>query len=336
MSVSLVTTIEQFSNELFIEIFDYLDGYRLVCAFYELNKCLSTLVDYFKIKYIDSRHIEHQDCRSILTMINPEHLISLKISYTTSDEQIKQLFDNGLNNLRSLTLDSIPNQYDEKTHAAYTWLFERNLSYFQSLKYFIIHKDGAGDLHDQIFHSLFGYRLKSSLKRKKYQSLKHLSLPSTSIFEFSTFLSSLSNLQTLEAGTKLDANTTIYPMMRYIKRCQLQIYDSSFELIANFLSYCPNLQQLLFRIASPDSDTLDGKQWQIIIERHLLQLKRLNIDLLISWQSQHAIEHQYADGFQNDTFWKERRTHFIIIENPKPYRIGDKALVHIDFIYQKK
>ena len=224
-----------------------------------------------------------------------------------------------MNHLETLSIWFERAEYDEKTHAASTWIFETCLSNLKSLKYLSIHTHNRRS--SQHHSGRLFYCLPSRLT-SKYISWQHLHIPGIWINRFDVFLSCLPNLQTISTGTKLDHSISVYPMMPCLQRCKLQILESPFSSIVAFLSQCPNLQRLSLSGMTVDIDIFDDKQWQAAIERHLTQLKRFKIDLFSVPLALEAAERLCTTSFQSDLFWQERKTRVDIREQ---YGHGSEA-----------
>ena len=107
-----MTYIEHFSNELFYDIFDYLDGYEIFHAFSKLNHRFESLLNarslFLRIQ-ISSQSIFDSPWQSLL--IPQRHRI---LSLNFADESILDRFihqctiDSSFRTLRSLNLNSLP------------------------------------------------------------------------------------------------------------------------------------------------------------------------------------------------------------------------------------
>jgi hypothetical protein len=65
MSDSLISDLESFPAELFIEMFAYLDEYHIYKAFYGLNSRLSVLALSNIVKHIDFREAKPHECQEV-------------------------------------------------------------------------------------------------------------------------------------------------------------------------------------------------------------------------------------------------------------------------------
>ena len=269
----------------------------------------------------------------MFSVVDRTRVSALKVSKKCSDEQLNDLFDDRLNHLRLLTLDSMnvltvdsiisrnnlsnrleslfiwfdDNQYPEKLSATSEWIFKICLSNLKSLKYLSIRKC-KGRRNPQPFHSFPSRSIPDSL------SCQHLYFTTVCVSPLEVILSRLPNLRTLNSVIKLNPSTCIYPKMIYLHKCKLTLFHSTNESLVHFLKHCPNLQRLSLTINNAHIDTSYDQQWQYIIEFHLPQLKQLNIDSWTKPLASDVATDLCTTICQKNSFWQERKTCVTILE----------------------
>jgi hypothetical protein len=110
-----MTSIENLSNELFYEIFDYLDGYHVYQAFSNLNHHFKQLLNssflLFKIKYVRSKpgDVFMNNWKQMMCF-NRQQIYSIDLwmsSYINEFFSSSFIIDSSFNHLQSLVLSEL-------------------------------------------------------------------------------------------------------------------------------------------------------------------------------------------------------------------------------------
>ncbi|CAF4989883.1 unnamed protein product, partial [Rotaria magnacalcarata] len=152
-----ISSIENLSNEILFEIFDYLDGYDIYKAFSNLNIRLENLLISSSLSMkidISSNTIFYFHYKQFLKS-NKHHIISFDIdSQSTLDKFMNLLIiDSLFSRLESLTLNSI------STYKLLIILFYlKSLPYLSSLSICLNNcSHDLGDIYQIIFHLSLKY-----------------------------------------------------------------------------------------------------------------------------------------------------------------------------------
>jgi hypothetical protein len=108
-----ITCIEDLSNEIFYEIFEYLDGCEIYKAFFNLNSRFQHLITYsslpLKIKLSSNSMSEVEDYIKNIIIPNRERILSLYFIGNTCTEKFSRLciIDSFFSNLESIVFEEV-------------------------------------------------------------------------------------------------------------------------------------------------------------------------------------------------------------------------------------
>lgn len=332
MSVSYRrTTIENLSNELFYEIFDYLDGCDILNGFSKLNSRFQYLLSNpsvsFKINLITSTNLEH-NCRTNI-LPNSSRIRSLKFA----DEFLLDSFlsicplNQTFENLRQLHLNSLPaykltvllidclslTNLVSLTCSLTSCFVDVSYIYrlifrFRTLKIFQLSLPLIEDL-DDFEQALF------VVDKHQFSSIEHLKIDHCcTIDDFLSILSCLPNLKSLSCQTLFQANEYVEKHVHFsvpnltsliIEKCLLKF--DLLEMILNKIAR--NLKRFRIVIRHDDFTYLDAQRWQTIICQTMPNLKNFRMKYYEYFQDQfkqssfHKLLDRFFSSFWHDKNW---------------------------------
>jgi len=296
-----ITSIKNFSNELFDEIFDYLDGYHIYRAFSNLNHRFQRLVNdpclLLKIKHCSSKpgKIFLNNWKQMMCL-NRQQIYSIDFcmsSYIKKFFSSSFLIDSSLNHLESIVfgelnseilvsvlikLTSLPRLFSltmhmpdglENPNEIYRLLFNLPM-----LKYY---KFTRGDPYLSVSLPLATNEQISSIEHldiEHYFNLNELSI----ITSYTPQLRHLRFMHELDGDQNLNG---IIPSMTLSNLTYLSIYESNltFDTFQIFIrKICSKLKTLCVITQSQDINYLDANRWEYFILKYLPQLKNFRLE----------------------------------------------------------
>ncbi|CAF0975714.1 unnamed protein product [Adineta steineri] len=225
--------IEDFSNELFYEIFNYLDGYQIHHIFSNINYRFQQLINSsslrLKLKYCSNNSNE-------ILRFNKEQIYSLSLNESFSINLIDSLFIY----LESLRISS--NSSNELL------LFVSNLQSLPCLKSLTIKMLQCNIDYSQIYYEIFSLKMlkyfklsiddySTSLQFSSFNPNKQMSHLEYLIIDYQCFLPHITNI------------LSYMPSIHYVSLMKLFYYRSLLE--TNYPSIWPNLTHLSICLTSP-------------------------------------------------------------------------------------
>ncbi|UJR32653.1 hypothetical protein I4U23_020113 [Adineta vaga] len=320
-------SIENLSNELFYEIFNYLDCYDIYNAFYNLNyhfqqllTCSSLL---FKIKVNSISDDIYTDNYKQFILFHKHQMLSLNVFLSSTYEHFFELFpvDKSFNHLECIILNDIKSI---KTHSLLTDLtclprlfsLSINLNYqnkeltdFYKLIFALPHlkylKCSARSVNVSLSLPMASEQQLSTIE---YFNIDH---PYTS-HELSTLLSYTPRLQKLKL-THSDDNNSInshIPTIELFNLTTLTLNKPSIEF-DELEIFIKSLKCLLksfhFETYSEDTTYLNANRWEYLISKYLPGLENLYFEY--KEDSEPLDNSIHLDDFNqfNSSFWTERQ-----------------------------
>ncbi|CAF4047970.1 unnamed protein product [Rotaria sordida] len=337
-----ITTIEDFSNELFFQIFDYLDGCEIYYGFMDLNKRFQQLLNssllLFKINF-DNKFFMNI-CKQIMTL-NKHQIFSINSCKPLSMNRFFSSFsfDSSFKQLESLVL------YESQSNILIPFL--NNLSYlprlFSLTLYLLEGLTNLVDIYKIILKlSMLKYlviitkdsNLLNSLSiniDQQFNNITHLYIKNHCSFNDILILMSYtpqlhhicySNMNCIATNIK-----NISPIkLSKLKRFFLCINGIKFDTFEIFLSKIDSKIEILsFTTRYEDMTYLDANRWQSLILNKLSYLKIFDLNYYVSFQNgfENRLYHGKSNQFSS-SFWIERKW---ICEIRKEYG-GIMYLIH--------
>ncbi|CAF1502734.1 unnamed protein product [Rotaria sordida] len=340
-----ITFIENLSNEIFYEIFDYLDGYEIYNTFSNLNHHFQQLLDspslILKIKLDNSTYNESSMNNYQQYLLRNKHKI-FSIEFELSFEKNNHLswftFDLSLSRLESIYIGS--NQSDILISLLI------NLADLPRLLSLTIRPLNILEYLNDIYRLIFALPVLKSfiffLDRyvtislpmainQQLSTIEHLvTYQYCSVNELFIILSYIPQIRCLKIGNNLDIDTsiqTILPItLSNLVDISITMDDAKFDEFELFIRKIhAKLKILRVTIQSEHIDFLNAHQWEQLIFKSLPQLEEFYFRYIESF----AEEYKYpgvSDQFIT-SFWIERQWTFEIkIDNEsidyivRPYR----------------
>ncbi|CAF4253819.1 unnamed protein product, partial [Adineta steineri] len=321
--------MENLFNEIFYEIFEYLDGCHIYGAFSNLNNRFNELLNspslLYKIRIYSLYEESDMDLYKQLILINKDKIISfdLCLSIENTDEFLSSYsIDSLFTRLESLSLSNI-----ESTILTSILSNLTGLPHLFSLK--IDTHDTSSNL-SKVYRSIF---MLPKLKYVKYladECAASVSLP----FATNEQLSSIEYFFIDHSCTikELCILTSYTPQIRHLKMTNLSENYSIHEMISPIslinLTYISiesctitfdefemfitqtecNLKVLRINIHSDDTDYLDDHRWEQLISEYLPKLKKFYVEYFqdIDPESGCSIDYEPSQRFTS-LFWIKRK-----------------------------
>jgi hypothetical protein len=295
-----ISSIEHFSNEIFYEIFDYLDGIVIYEAFSNLNYYFeqllnsSSLLLKIKLEYSTSNKIFMKNYEKIVFM-NKCQIFSINFWLSSLNDKIFTLYpiDSSFNHLESLIV--------ERLEPKILISFLTNLGYLQCLSSLTIETwndfENLNDIYRLIFalptlkynkFSLCGDDSSISLpmdsNNKQLSTIEHLVIGHSCKFdELSIVLSYIPQLRRLDFIDTNENDTNLVNMLSIrllnLTHISLRIYSMTFDDFEILIKkICSKLKYLHVTIRSDNIVYLDAIRWKKLISEYLLQLKEFYFD----------------------------------------------------------
>ncbi|CAF2946768.1 unnamed protein product [Rotaria sp. Silwood2] len=323
---------ENLSNELFYEIFDYLEGYKLYKAFSNLNSRFQALLACSSLRLkIDLRFYSEgtlEYCANSIIAPNKDRIISLSLANNILYQLNFTIFniDATFNRLESLVLESI------KSNELIPLLISLiSLPRLSSLE--IYYNEDSKELSN-IYQIVFNFPMLNYYKlslfvaeasyplsiatNEQFSTIKYLIIDHCCSFdELITILSYTPQLcrLTCEQVNESDDNIVedALKMICSLKRVSFAKFYAEFDELEMFLrKVSPHLEVLCFNSCN-DVTYLDANQWERIISKYLSHLNKLEFkyEESIDEELVTTIYHENLNEFKS-LFWIKRQWFFKI------------------------
>jgi hypothetical protein len=324
--------LESLSNELLLDIFEYLDAYNLCQAFYGLNHRLNTLLQSAHLHILYDSSKENKIVWDILTsFFNP---LQIRILSSYDDINFDERFLSSDNkNLHSVRLLNVNREYINKIFQHFSNDNQVKCLYVrEKIQYYSQNTRSVVDLllvdHAHRFVSLVNLSLSPSqpigtfpIVPVTFSQLRHLSIKSyfwtPELLQF--FQDNTPNLRSLKF-------IGYFPMVSPLSKSIKHIHElhttnpnpHSFNIMDNLLSNFPCLHRLHIDWEyNRRNPVFNGSQWQQLIEKHLPHLKQLTIDF------SEGIDEDILKTFYTGEFWltKKVKVKMVINKTQSRYRL---------------
>ena len=329
-----INSLENLSNEIFHEIFDYLYGWEIYCAFSNLNNRFEKLLDspsiLYRIQLIDRfESNEISLYKWIYFMcLNRKQIYSIQLSMLLETNRLlpPMFIDSSFDRLESLCL------IEPKQNQVMKILKKLiHLRYFRSLT--IEQLDGVKDLTDlyriifdlpmlnyvKISLDYFHKPVSLSISTKPSLVLQHLLMNHSCTFnDLSTILSytpQLHHLSFIESDNN-DRNIEMLIPLIPIHLTNLRIHVShvTFDQFEMFIRQLPTqLKVLMFSTSLEEISYLDAHRWERFLQEDLPELKTFSFGYheRSDGSDQSNIHFREINPFFS-SFWLQRRYTFEI------------------------
>ncbi len=337
-------TIEQFSVELWREIFDYFNGIELWYSFRDLNKKIDSIIDRTPL-YFDFKKTGNYSyfTENILPTVNIINVRSLKLSQINKTKHFFSIYSlHSMVNLRTL---SLTHMFSFNDNSFVFWNQLSSLKHLQSLKIKFLDNDGRGNSTEEvefiissIFNKNFCPLLKSFsistdgtgnwilpysslIQTTKTTNIKYFSIDKLSFTDLIKLLPALENIKSFKVYYELDLekksneqlrNMTIsIPLLFKCVQMHLNLADHiHFEHIEYLLKYTPNLKDL--SLWSWQYHLLDEKKWRLLLSIQYPQLIKFQLG---------------CTGYDNDDYFEKISKKFEKKCSRKPFWIERNTVV---------
>ena len=339
------TTLELFSNELFFDLFDYLNDVDLLCAFAALNTRLDSLLFHSsRTSRVDLRSIYREDFDFFFAKHIPSiksHLMYLRLSDDDeTPDQCVRFLSTGLtlgqfSDLRSLTLNNVTSdpRINEDFFADLHRLRHLTHLKFVDCPFSHLKENDFQGVIDQIWNlpRLTHFYWNCQLHQTHWFALPacvSTSLQVVSIYQencsshsFAPVLVKTPKLRKFAAslGTyeedDLPAFEAFLPAPPHLSVRKLVFSEvSSQRLLNNLLPFFPNVTHL--KIETKYSIKFDGHQWEEIIVKYLPQLQVFQLRMIFAFRWTNVDEENHQEKFNRyfetyrNSFWFEHHWFF--------------------------
>jgi hypothetical protein len=288
-----INCIENLSNEIFYEIFDYLDGYDIYQAFSKLNIRLENLLincSFFLKLKLSSETIFDGRYEQFLKS-SKHRIISIDFESRSIVDTFTTLctIDSSFNHLQSIILKEI---FSFKLFVLLFYL--KSLPDLSSLSICLMDCHGnPGDIYQMILClplkyfrlSILGYdqldfHLPVPMTSDQYSSIEYLIIhhPCTlstlaDILSYTPRLSHLYCYDVIEGDDHIKSN--IKMELTNLVHLSMIIYNLYFDEFQGFIrKFCSQLQFFKIQICCLDKSFLDSNRWEQMIVQHMTHLKR--------------------------------------------------------------
>ena len=312
MNSSASTPLESFSNELLLDIFEYLDAYELCQAFYGLNDRINTLLQMAQLHIL--HHASKKDetiWNTLVSFVNPSQIRRIS-SYdgTEIDQRILSVVNE---NLRAICLHAMT---VKDTEEIFQQIPTNNRIQCVSI-------NNEGMYNDQASGSIFDLLLVDQAHR--FVSLVQLSISSNWV-NFPAVSSTFPQLRRLSTENtyyctnmveflqnktpnlrSVKLNTIFHPVLpsssifNHLQELHMNVRDDPISL-KDILSRSPSLRRLCLHCQCRGRNpVIDGTQCQKLIEQYLPHLKQLTIHF------NPAADEDFLETFYKNEYWLTKK-----------------------------
>ncbi|CAF4288003.1 unnamed protein product, partial [Adineta steineri] len=324
-----ITSIENLPNEIFYEIFEYLDGCHIYEAFLNLNNRFNELLNssslLFKIQVHSLYKESYMDIYKQLILINKNKIISLDLflSIENTDEFLSLYsIDSLFTHLESLSLENVA--------ATILTSILSNLTCLPRLFSLKIDTNWASSNLSKFYRLIFMLPKLKYVKYSDHDCAAGVSLPSATNKQLSSIeYFFIDHDCTID---QLCILTSYTPQVRHLKITNLSENDSINEMILPIslinLTYISielctitfdkfemfikqtecNLEVLRIITHIDDRDYLDDNRWEQLISEYLHKLKKFYVEYVqdIDPESGCSIDYEPSQRFTS-LFWIKRK-----------------------------
>ena len=357
--------IENFSNECFYEIFDYLDGCEIYQAFSNLNSRFQQLINssilLFKIKYdhltLLSKDIFRYNYEQIL--VNNKHQI-YSINISTMEDMFFTLsfclFHASYDRLESLTIIDIksntlrlllnhykclPRLFSLNINTETNYTLTEMTDIYQLI--FALPNLKSFEFETDIIDVLSILPL-SIASNQQFNNIKYLyihhSCDVNELFAIISYTPQLCHLKleyVCEDDESINANVSPISLSN-LTHISIDRYETTFEKFQWFIKniYC-KLKFLYFNVTCNDLTCFDANQWEKLIQIYLPELKifYLTYDEPVEYQNKIINNSQQINQFFS-SFWIERQTILDIEIDKKHIKYVFRPYRYISYIFYCK
>ncbi|CAF1030788.1 unnamed protein product [Adineta steineri] len=329
--MSTITTVEDFSNEIFYEIFEYLYGTDIYKAFSILNSRFQQLLHCPFLQYkirLDARLMKQNTVDELkqISHVIKNYIFSISIQTCRPTTEIISLcnFDASYQNLHCLIFNinqpniilmilpkltqlpklnslAIENMYKLQICKIYPLVL--NLS---KLKYFKIETCDIDVFTD--------YSLPTTATHKQLSPIEHLIIKhSCSIEELASFLSYTPKVQRLNFFIHVNKKTSLNLLslnhLRHLTSLSIKVRSMRFDRFENLINQFKfHLKTLSLRIWSRNKNYLNACRWERIILQNLPQLEHFSMKYLVRFRNddQPPLHSDEPNEFLT-SFWLQRQ-----------------------------
>ncbi|CAF0848799.1 unnamed protein product [Adineta ricciae] len=314
MNPAAHSNFESLSNELLLEVFEYLDAYDLYQTFHALNQRINALLRRANLHVLlESSKNDTTVLNGILSFFTPSQVrvLSLNIDNTTLAKQFVSFTDQNLYSLcvykqhgnalseiipclskssriKYLRIDEAFAYGVSSTRSLFDLIFIEYSDYFISLAVAVIS---------------FHYRTQASRVQTVFPHLRHLSLAKISLTSTLTdFLrSSTPNLRSLAISPTVQDYLSPAFALAQIRQLHLR-YTYNFEYVASLIKMFPSLRRLKIDYVNyPQNFSNINQICKSLTEEHLPYLKQLTIDF------EPCVELEIMKSFTIGEFWSAKK-----------------------------
>ncbi|CAF1509616.1 unnamed protein product [Rotaria sordida] len=319
-----ISSIENLSNELFNEIFDYLDGIDIYLAFSNLNHRFQQLLTSSSILYkIELIHISSKEIFMLIYKQIKHQIYSINFQIPVHINQLLTSFiiDSSFNHLQSLIIEDI--QSDKLISFLNTL---KSLPRLFSLDIRTMHVMGdLNNIYQLIFAlptlkynklDLYGNECSISIPMattgKPFSTIEYLHIDHYYTFdELSALISYTAKLRHLNLSYINQDNSDIETMLpiNLENLTSVSMYTNyiNFDEFEIFIQNIYSKLKTLYVIFKYQHITfLDAYRWEQLILRYLSQLKKFSLKY---YENRYSIDSGERTQF-NSSFWIERKLIF--------------------------
>ncbi|CAF2557081.1 unnamed protein product [Rotaria sp. Silwood2] len=323
MYPAISNRLESLSNELLLDIFEYLDAYNLYQTFYGLNHRINDVLQSAHLHILYDSSNENKTCwDTLISSVNPSQIrilscytdINIDNHFLSSAKQyLRSVRLCGMNRQSiSTLLQHFPsdNQIKRLSIREHSRSTNRNSDSLFDL----ILVDNAHRFTSLVNLSLSSTRYMNvtSVASVRFLQLRHLSINncwwSTNFLQF--LHSNVPNLKSLKfIGYYNLLNLPSDFALKHVDELHLNHF-SSFASLQNILSVFPCLRRLYIGQGNRrQSAVISGIQWQQLIENYLPNLRQLTIDF------GDGIDEDIVKAFYTGEFWSTKKVSVKMIIN---------------------
>ncbi|CAF0946073.1 unnamed protein product [Adineta steineri] len=307
--MSTITTIEDFSNEIFYEIFEYLHGTDIYKAFSILNSRFQQLIHCPFLQYkirLDARLMKQNTVDELkqISHVIKNYIFSISIQTCRPTTEIISLcnFDASYQNLHCLIFNiNQPN---------IILMILPKLTQLPKL-YSLTIENIIETCDIDVFTD---YSLPTTATHKQLSSIEHLIIKhSCSIEELDSFLSYTPKVQRLNffihGNKKTSLNLLSLNHLRHLTSLSIKVRSMKFDRFENLINQFKfHLKTLSLRIWSRNKNYLNACRWERIILQNLPQLEHFSMKYLVRFRNddQPLVYSDEPNEFLT-SFWLQRQ-----------------------------
>lgn len=213
------------------------------------------------------------------------------------------------NHLESLTIRFRHDQCHEKLYDLTMKILDTCSLHMKSLTYLKLCSDSEIDLSYEIERYI-----SHPCTLQQNLPCKFLHLTAVNLHFLSKLLPHISSVESLTFIAILEPFITNYPSLPHLTSCTATFIRPDFNSLNKFLLSCQNLQQLSLVLIPVDTDVIDDREWQDLIEHNLPQLKKFFLRMATHPLEESDVERLCTSSFQVDPFWRKKNTTVTVVK----------------------